>query len=101
MSKPKNRRTWTPAEKLRIALESLQSDQNVAELCRREGVSPNLVYRWREQLLGSANAVFARKQPDRGPDPAATELEHENAQMKDVIAEITAENIVLKKMRSR
>lgn len=97
----KERQIWSPAEKLRIALESLQSDQRVAELCRREGVAPNLVYRWREQLRGAANAVFARPKPDHARDPQADRLAAENTRLKDVIAEITAENVLLKKMRSR
>ncbi len=52
------RRNWTPKQKLEIVLESLQSDSQVAEICRREGLSPNLIYKWRQQLLGSAEAVF-------------------------------------------
>ncbi|GMV96560.1 MAG: hypothetical protein AMXMBFR83_09250 [Phycisphaerae bacterium] len=99
MSESKDRRTWTAKKKLQIVLESLQSDQKVAELCRREGISPNRVYLWRKQLLGSAEAVFARKKAVR-EDPKVTRLEADNQRMKDVIAEITAENLVLKKTLS-
>jgi transposase-like protein len=77
----------------------MQSDQKLAEICRREGVSPNQVYQWRRRLLGSAEAVFARK--DRcGPDPQIEKLEAENTRMKNVIAEITGENLDLKKTLS-
>jgi len=99
VSESKDRRTWTAKRKLQIVLESLQSDQKVAELCRREGISPNRVYLWRKQLLGSAEAVFARKKAFR-EDPKVTRLEADNQRMKDVIAEITAENLVLKKTLS-
>ncbi len=65
MSKPKRRRRWTAEKKLKIVLETLQSDQKPAEICRREGISPTQVYHWRKQLLGSAEAVFGRKQANR------------------------------------
>lgn len=99
MSHKKRRRKWSPAEKLRIVLESLQSDGKLAAICRREGLSPNLVYQWRKQLLGSAEAVFAVKRK-AGADPKVERLEAENQRMKNVIAEITAENLDLKKTLS-
>ena len=99
MSKSKNRRKWTPKQKLEIVLESLQSDTKLAEICRREGLAPNMIYKWRQQLMGSAEAVFARKKPDR-EDPRLEKMDRDNRKMKDVIAEITSENLVLKKTLS-
>jgi transposase len=99
MGNSKNRRKWTPKQKLEIVLESLQSDTRLAEICRREGLAPNMVYKWRQQLMGSAEAVFARKKPDR-EDPRIDKMDRETRRMKDVIAEITAENLVLKKTLS-
>lgn len=90
------RRKWTPARKLQLVLETLQSDRRLAEICRREGLSPNLVYLWRKQLLGAAEAVFGPK-PRGGVDPRTEKLVADNARMKSVIAEITAENLELKK----
>ena len=93
------RRKWTPHRKLQIVLETLGSDSKLAEICRREGLLPNLVYQWCKQLLGSAEAIFARKRKGGG-DPKIAKLTAETRRMKDVIAEITAENLDLKK-RSR
>ena len=39
MSQPKRRRRWTADQKLKLVLETLQSDQKLAEICRREGIS--------------------------------------------------------------
>ena len=99
MSNKKPRRRWTAAQKLRIVLETLQSEGKVAQICRREGVSPNQVYKWRKQLMGSAETIFARKSNGQ-VDPKVEKLESENRRMKDVIAEITAENLDLKKTLS-
>lgn len=99
MNAKRKRRKWTPEQKLRIVIESLQSEAKTAEICRREGLSPNQVYDWRKKLLGSAQAVFAR--PERGgEDPRIDKLAAANARMKSVIAEITAENLELKKTLS-
>ena len=99
MSKPNRRRRWTADQKLKIVLETLQSDRKLAEICRREGISPTQVYQWRRQLLASAEAVFThRKQNDE--DRRISKLATENQRMKNVVAEITAENLDLKKTLS-
>jgi transposase-like protein len=100
MMSNRQKRVWKPADKLRIVLESMNSDAKLAEICRREGLSPNLVYQWRKALLNSADQVFARKTRERGPDPRVQKLETENARMKSVIAEVIAENLELKKTLS-
>ena len=99
MSKPKRRRRWTADQKLKIVLETLQSDRKLAEICRREGISPTQVYHWRKQLLGSTEAVFGHRKPNR-EDRQIAKLATENQRMKNVIAEITAENLDLKKTLS-
>ena len=95
----KRRRKRTPAQKLRIVIETLQSDTKLAEICRREGVSPTMVYKWRKQLMASAETVF-RPKPNGRVDPRVEKLTDENQRMKDVIAEITSENLALKKTLS-
>jgi transposase len=99
MSKPKRRRRWTANQKLKIVLETLQSDRKLAEICRREGISPTQVYQWRRQLSASAEAVFASRKLS-GEDRRIAKLATENQRMKNVIAEITAENLDLKKTLS-
>ena len=95
MSKPKRRR-WTAEQKLKILLETLQSDRKLAEICRREGLSPTQVYLWRKQLSASAEVVFGRREQN-GEDRRIAKLATENQRMKNVVAEITAENLDLKK----
>jgi transposase len=99
MSEKKNRRKWTPREKLRIVLESMQSDARLSEICRRAGLNPTQVYQWRKQLLTSAEAVY-RPRREHSEDRRLEKLSAENTRMKSVIAEITAENLELKKTLS-
>src|SRR6266403_1988630 len=89
------RRKWTAAEKLRIVMAGIQKDVDIAELCRREGINPTQYYGWKKQLLSSATKVFDERDSKRGA--AEEKKEAELRRMKDVVAEITAENLELKK----
>lgn len=96
MSDRKKRRRWTASDKLRVVLAGLEGSVEISELCRREGINPTQYYGWKKQLLSSAVKVFA---DGRESKPSAKEhrLESELRRAKDVIAEITAENLDLKK----
>ena len=52
------RRRWSAAEKLRIVEETLYDRASISVVARRNGVAPNLLYRWRRLMLdGGAVAV--------------------------------------------
>ena len=45
------RRRFSAEEKIRIVLEGLRGEESIATLCRREGLNPNLYYRWSKEFL--------------------------------------------------
>ena len=45
------RRRFSAEEKIRIVLEGLRGEESIAALCRREGLAPNLYYRWSKACL--------------------------------------------------
>ena len=47
----KTRRRFSAEEKIRIVLEGLRGEESIAALCRREGLAPNLYYRWSKEFL--------------------------------------------------
>ena len=52
------RRRWSAAEKLRIVEETLDERESISVVARRNGVAPNLLYRWRRLMLeGGSVAV--------------------------------------------
>lgn len=52
------RRRWSSAEKLRIVEETLDGRESISVVARRNGVAPNLLYRWRRLMLeGGSVAV--------------------------------------------
>jgi len=74
----------------------LDGSVEVSELCRREGINPTQYYLWKKQLLSSAAKVFAAGQEAK-PTAQQLRMESELRRAKDVIAEITSENLDLKK----
>jgi transposase len=96
MSDRKKRRRWTSDEKLRIVLAGLDGSIEISELCRREGINPTQYYGRKKQLLGSASKVFENGTSGK-PSAHQQRLESDLRRAKDVIAEITAENLDLKK----
>jgi transposase-like protein len=96
MSDRRGKRRKRPAtEKLRIVLAGMQEGVEISELCRREGINPTMYYGWRKKLLSSAGKIFE----DRSKQEEAQQQrgERELSRLKDVIAEITVENLELKK----
>ena len=94
----KKRRQWSASEKMRIVLAGMEPGVDISELCRQEGINPTQYYSWKKQLINSADAVFGNSKAKREKlleeDPREKELQR----MRSVIAEITAENLELKKM---
>jgi len=76
----KTRRRFSAEEKIRIVLEGLRGEESIATLCRKEGLAPNLYYRWsksfskpgrsalsatrREKLRRPRSWIYGRKTPD-------------------------------------
>jgi len=90
-----SKRKWTATEKMRIVMSGMQKDVDVAELCRREGISPTQYYGWKKILLSSATKVFEDKRQKQ--DAVEAKKDAKIQRMESVIAEITAENLELKK----
>ena len=89
------KRRWSADEKLRIVLAGLDPAGSVADLCRREGISAAQYYQWKSLVMGSASRIFEGKlgRPSKEEEKAATK----ERKYEQVIAEITAENLELKK----
>ena len=42
----KTRKQYSSEERIRIVLEGLRGEESIATICRREGINPNLYYKW-------------------------------------------------------
>ena len=93
----RTRRRFSAEEKVRIVLEGLRGEQSVAELCRREGLAPNLYYRWSKEFLEAGKKRLVGDTSREATAPEVTDLRKENARLKQLVAEIVLENRLLKK----
>ncbi len=88
------RRNMSPQGKLAIVLEGMSSEGGIAEVCRRRGITTTQYYTWHQQLMRSADVIYGRR---RKESPQQDRLVQQNRRMQAVIAEITGENLELKK----
>src|SRR6202789_4678685 len=55
----------TPEEKWQIVQEGIKSG-NVSETCRRHGIAPSLLYRWKDEAEAGAKAALGGKSAAAG-----------------------------------
>ena len=93
----KTRRRFSAEEKIRIVLEGLRGEESIAELCRREGLAPNLYYRWSKEFLEAGKKRLLGDTKCEATAPEVKGLRDENDRLKLALAEMVLENRLLKR----
>jgi transposase len=93
----KTRRRYSAEEKIRIVLEGLRGEATIAELCRREGISPNVYYLWSREFLEAGKRRLLGDTQREATGSEVADLRQENGQLKQRLAELYMRNTVLKK----
>ena len=88
---------FSAEEKIRIVLEGLRGEDSIAELCRREGIPPNVYYRWSKEFLEAGKKRLAGDTAREATPDDVKGLRREAAALKEVVADLTLENRLLKK----
>lgn len=91
------RRKHSAEEKIRIVLEGIRGEASIAELCRREGINPNLYYKWSKEFLEAGKARLQGDTKREATSSEVSSLRQENEDLKVVVAELLLKNRVLKK----
>jgi transposase len=91
------RRHFSAEDKIRIVLEGVRGEASIAELCRREGIVENLYYRWSKEFLEAGKRRLAGDTARAATTDEVKELRREANALKEVVAELTLENRLLKK----
>jgi transposase len=91
------RRQFSAEEKIRIVLSGLRGEDSIVELCRREGIVQNLYYRWSKEFLEAGKRRLAGDTARAATSDEVKELRREASALKEVVAELTLENRLLKK----
>ena len=72
-------------------------EDSIAELCRREGIVQNLYYRWSKEFLEAGKKRLAGDTARAATSDEVKALRQEASALKEVEAELTLENRLLKK----
>jgi transposase-like protein len=97
------RRQFTPEEKATIVRRHLADKVPVSDLCDEYHIQPTLFYLWQRQAFEQLSAALQDGRTKRGETQAATDrarvaaLEAKLARKDEIIADIAAEHLALKK----
>ncbi len=69
----------------------------MAELCRREGISPNLYYNWSKEFLEAGKRRLMGDTKREATSGEVVTLRQENQQLKSLVADLSLRNQVLTK----
>ena len=93
------RRQYSAEEKIRIVLEGLRGEENISELCRREGTAASMYYGWSKEFLEAGKRRLAGDTARAATSGEVKDLRREATALKEVVADLTLEN--LKKKHER
>lgn len=94
------RRHFSPEDKVRILRLHLLEKMAVSEVCEKHQITPTQFYQWQKIFFENGASAFAKSSGPRATTQAeqrAQALEHKLQRKDEVIAEIMADYIVLKK----
>ncbi len=95
----KQRKHYTPEEKVAILRRHLLEKEPISKLCDELGLQPTVFYRWQKEFFENGAAAFEQK---ARPNPSAEQeriahLEKKIQTKDEVLAELMAEHVALKK----
>lgn len=95
----RERKHYTPEEKVSILKRHLVDKVPISDLCDELGLNPTVFYGWQKLFFENGAAAFQktrRRQVDRR-DQTIERLEAKLAQKNEVLAELMEEHVQLKK----
>ena len=93
----KTRKQYSAEEKIRIIIDGLGGEESIAALCRREGIAESLYYSWSKEFLEAGKKRLAGDTGRQATSGEVKDLKREMRDMKELVAELSLENRLLKK----
>ena len=95
----KQRKHYSPEEKVTILRRHLLEHEPISKLCDELGLQPTVFYRWQKEFFENGAAAFEQKaRPNHSGDQERIAHLEKKIQTKDeVLAELMAEHVALKK----
>jgi transposase len=98
--KRRTRRKFNSEEKIRIILEGLRGEDSIANICRKEGIAPGIYYKWSKAFLEAGKRQLSGDTVREANRDEVSDLRNENEQLKQLVAELSLKNRILKKSLS-
>ena len=97
--KRNTRRKFSSEEKIRIVLEGLRGEESITTICRREGINPNLYYRWSKSFLEAGKKRLSGDTQREATTDEVIQLRRENDDLKKILGETYLKYEQFKKSR--
>ena len=91
------RRKFSAEEKIRIVLDGLRGEDSISELCRREGLSESMYYKWSKEFMEAGKKRLSGDIVREASTDEVKGLRREARDLKECVADLTLENRLLKK----
>ena len=96
----KTRKNYSSEENIRTVLAGLRGEDSIAELCRQEGIFRGLYYSWSKEFLEAGKKRLMGNMQREATSGEVLELHKENSHLKQLVADLSLKNDVLKKSQS-
>ena len=95
--KRKTRRNYNSEEKIRIIIDGIRGETTIAELCRKEGISQGIYYKWSKDFMDAGKRRLTGDTMREANTSEVKGLKSINRSLKELVAELSLENRMLKK----
>ena len=75
----------------------MRGEENISELCRREGIAASIYYGWSKEFLEAGKRRLAGDTARAAPSGEVRDLGRKGRAWKEGVADLTLENRLLKK----
>lgn len=99
----KQRRKFSAQQKVQILRQHLVEKAPISEVCEKNGIPPTQFYQWQKVFFENGSAAFEKAgngrndAPDKLLEQKISRLQSKLAHKDEVIAEIMASHVALKK----
>ena len=87
-----NRKVYDKNFKAKVALEAIREEKTLSELSEQYGVNPNVISRWKKEVLEQLPEIFSRKR-----EKINKEFKQREEELYKEIGKLKVENEFLKK----
>ena len=91
------RKQYSPDQKLKIVVEALKEERLMSNIASEYGVHPNVIHRWKKELLEGADKIFNISKDSKAADKEKKQQEETIENLYTQVGRLTTQLDWLKK----